>query len=40
MGEKDLQGDFDDFVKQLEQLGAQDVIDVYQAAYDRYLARG
>lgn len=30
---------FEDYVKDLYSFGLQDVVDVYQAAYDRYLAR-
>lgn len=38
-GEKDLDAEWDNFINQLEQMGLQDVIDVYQAALDRYNAR-
>ena len=31
--------DFDAFIETLKDMGIQDMIDAYQAAYDRYLAR-
>ena len=34
-GEADIAAEWDNYVKALEQMGLQDVIDVYQAAYDR-----
>ena len=34
-GELDVEADWDNFVKDLEKMGLQDVIDVYQAAYNR-----
>ena len=34
-GEEDIATGWENFVKDLEQMGLQDVIDVYQAAYDR-----
>lgn len=37
-GQKDLQADWDTYVKTLQDMGIQDVIDVYQAALDRYNA--
>lgn len=38
-GEADIDADFASFVANLEAMGLQDVIDVYQAALDRYLAK-
>ena len=34
-GEADIAAEWDNYIKALEQMGLQDVIDVYQAAYDR-----
>ena len=39
VGESTYENDFQAFVDQLEAMGIQEVIDVYQAAYDRYQAR-
>lgn len=38
-GEADVDTEFEAFVKNLEQMGLQDIIDVYQVALDRYLAK-
>ena len=37
-GELDVEADWDTFVKDLENLHLQDVIDAYQSAYDRFSA--
>ena len=37
-GEIDIEAGWDEYIKNLEAMGLQDVLDVYQAAYDRYLA--
>ena len=34
-GELDVAAEWDNFIKDLEKMGLQDIIDVYQAAYDR-----
>ena len=39
IGEKSYESDFDSFVDTLYSMGLQDVIDVYQTVYDRYMAR-
>lgn len=36
-GEKDIAAEWDTYMKNLEAMGLQDLLDVYQAAYDRYL---
>lgn len=38
-GETDLEAGWDTFISRLDEMGLQDVIDVYQAALDRYNAR-
>ena len=38
-GEKDIEAEWDTFISQLNEMGLQDVIDVYQAALDRYNER-
>lgn len=38
-GEKSVESDYDEFLNAINQLGAQKVVDLYQAAYDRYMAR-
>ena len=38
-GEKDVDAEWDTFIKNLYDMGLQDVIDVYQAALDRYNER-
>lgn len=38
-GEKDVEAEWDTFISQLNEMGLQDVIDVYQAALDRYNER-
>ena len=35
-GEKDIDAEWDNFQAELMDMGLQDVIDVYQAALDRY----
>ena len=37
-GERSLD-ECDDFVAELEEMGLQDVLDVQQAAYDRFISR-
>lgn len=37
-GDKNVEADWDEYIKGLENMGLQEVIDAYQAAYDRYLA--
>lgn len=37
MGEYNFDEDWDNFITQLEEMGIQDCIDLYQAAYDRYV---
>ena len=37
-GEADINAEWDNFIKQLDALGLQDVLDAYQAALDRYNA--
>lgn len=39
IGELTYENDFADFVATLESMGIQEVVDVYQAAYERYVAR-
>jgi len=39
LGETDLASSWDSFVADVQQMGIQDCIDAYQAAYDRYQAR-
>lgn len=39
MGESSLDSDWDSFQSQLKEMGIDDCINVYQQAYDRYLAR-
>lgn len=39
MGEQDLDSTWDQFVADMQQMNIQECIDVYQAAYDRYIAR-
>ena len=39
IGSLNYEDDFEDFVNTLYDMGLQDVIDVYQDAYDRYMAR-
>lgn len=34
-GELDIEAEWDNYVKDLEKMGLQDIVDVYQAAYDR-----
>lgn len=36
MGEADLENDWDAYVEQCEKMGIQDILDVYQAAYERW----
>jgi putative aldouronate transport system substrate-binding protein len=36
MGEYNFDDDWDNFIAQLEDMGLQDCIDIYQEAYDRY----
>ena len=38
-GQKDIEAEWDNYIKALYDMGLQDVIDVYQAALDRYNAR-
>lgn len=38
-GAMDIETEFDDFVKQIEDMHIQDCIDCYQSAYDRYMQR-
>lgn len=38
-GEADIDADFDEFVANLEAMGLNEVLEVYQAALDRYLAK-
>jgi putative aldouronate transport system substrate-binding protein len=38
-GQADLEADWDTYIDDLYAMGLQDVIDVYQAALDRYNAR-
>lgn len=37
-GSKDIDAEWDNFVTQLDQMGLQDCVEVYQAAYDRFNA--
>jgi len=37
-GQADIEAEWDNYVKELYDMGLQDVIDVYQAALDRYNA--
>ena len=37
-GDKSLD-EFDDFVQQIEDMGIQDYLDIYQECYDDYMAR-
>ena len=37
-GDKSLD-EFDDFVQQIEDIGIQDYLDIYQECYDDYMAR-
>jgi putative aldouronate transport system substrate-binding protein len=39
-GEMDVDTQFDAFVKQLEDMGSDRLVEIMQSAYDRYLARG
>ena len=39
IGEANVDTEFEAFVANLEKMGLQDIIDVYQAALDRYLAK-
>ncbi len=39
LGEMDIDTEWDSFVSACESMGLQDVIDIYQAAYDRYAAQ-
>jgi putative aldouronate transport system substrate-binding protein len=38
MGENNFDSDWDAFINQLMEMGLQDCIDIYQGAYDRYVA--
>ena len=38
-GQKDIEAEWDTYLKTLDDMGLQEVIDVYQAALDRYNAR-
>ncbi len=38
MGEYNFEADWDNFIAQVEDMGLQDCIDIYQDAYDRYVA--
>ena len=38
LGEMDTETDWDTFVSNCEGMGLQEVIDIYQTAYDRYAA--
>ena len=38
-GEKNVEAEWDTFLTQLDEMGLQDVIDVYQDALDRYNER-
>lgn len=37
-GDKDVEADWETYIKGLEAMGMQEVVDAYQSAYDRYLA--
>ena len=37
MGEYNFDEDWDNFIGQIEDMGLQDCIDIYQGAYDRYV---
>lgn len=39
IGTVDVEAEWDNYIAELDNLGLQDVLAVYQAAYDRYLAR-
>lgn len=39
IGDKDIEAEWDEFVSTLEDMGIENVIEVYQNAYDRYIAR-
>jgi putative aldouronate transport system substrate-binding protein len=38
-GALNTDSDYDAFVATLQEMGVQDIVDAYQAAYDRYLQR-
>ncbi len=39
LGDKNLESDWDEYVAQLEAMGSKDITEIYQAAYDRYMAK-
>jgi len=38
-GQKDIEAEWDTYLKKLDDMGLQEVITIYQAALDRYNAR-
>ena len=37
VGDLDIQEGWDGFIAQIQEMGAQEIIDITQAAYDRYI---